>query len=99
MIPTGQKVGCVDIPQDWKPFARARTHLARILSHRRDILTTHKSIITQVKLSKPPTEGVFLTLIFLDKFHQGIVDRSRTSYNMFVDDSLFVAVTLLSNTQ
>ena len=76
MIPTGQKVGCVDIPQDWKPFARARTHLARILSHRRDILTTHKSIITQVKLSKPPTEGVFLTLIFLDKFHQGIVDRS-----------------------
>ena len=46
-------------------------------------------------MSKPPTEGVFLTLIFLDKFHQGIVDRSRTSYNMFVDDSLFVAVALV----
>ena len=78
MIPTSQIFDCVDSPQDWKPFDRTRTHLARSFSNRCGLLAKHVSIITQVQFSEPPTNGVSFTPASPDKYHQGVVDKSRT---------------------
>ena len=61
MIPMGQTFGSIDSRQDWEPFARARTHLAHFLSHRRDLLAKHDEIITQIEFSKPPSKGLSFT--------------------------------------
>ena len=95
IIPMVETFGYVHSPQDWEPFARARAHLVRDPSHCRDLLAKSKSIIDQVESSKPPTEGVSFIPASPDKHHQGIVDISRISYNMFVDNSLFVAVAIV----
>ena len=92
MIPTSQIFDCVDSPQDWEPVDRTQTHLARSFSNRCGLLAKHESIITQVQFSEPPTNGVSFTPASPDKYHQGVVEKSRTFYNMFVDDSLFVVV-------
>ena len=91
----GQIFGSIDSPQDWEPFVRARTHLARTLSHRRNLLTKHNEINTQVDFSKPPSKGVSFTPAAPDPCNQGILDKLRTYYNMFVDDSLVVATALI----
>ena len=75
-----------------KSFTNARTHLAKILSHRRDLLAKHESIIVLIKFSDPPTKDISFIPTSSDKYYQSVVDKSRTYYNRFVDDSLFVAV-------
>ena len=95
MIPMGQTFGSIDSPQDWKPFARARTHLAYSLSHRRDLLAKHDEIITQVEFGKPPSKGVSFTPVTPDPCIQGILNKLRTSYNMFVDDSRFIVTVII----
>ena len=47
MILMGQTFGFVDNLQDWELFVRACIHLVQTLSHRRDLLVKHKSIIAQ----------------------------------------------------
>ena len=91
----GQTFGSIDSPQDWEPFARARTHLAHSLSHRRNLQTKHDEIITQVEFNKPPSKGVSFTPTALDPCNYGMLDNLRTSYKMFVDNSLFVTTALI----
>ena len=88
----GQTFGYVDSPQDWEQFSRARINLPQILSHHRDLLAKHNFIISQVEFSKPPTKGIYFIPDSPNKYHQGAVDKPRFVYNIFVDDSLFVAV-------
>ena len=92
MIPLGNTFGSIVSPQDWEPFARARTHLAEAISHRRDLYPKYKHIIDRVEFSSPPTADTTFVNATPDNLNEGIQDFLRTTCNMFVDDSLFANV-------
>ena len=41
---------------NFEPYTRVRTHLANLLSSRRDLLEKYREIIDNIKFSKPPNE-------------------------------------------
>jgi hypothetical protein len=88
-IPLGGTFGSIVSPADFEPIARVRTHLAKYLSTRRDLLPKYKSIIDQVKFSEPPDENTTFIRAVKDKVNKGVQDQSATAFNRFVDDSLF----------
>ena len=55
-IPMGETFGSLVSPADFEPFARARTHLAKVLSTKREILGKYKEISDKVKFSEDPPE-------------------------------------------
>ena len=92
MASLGQTFGSTDSPQNWEPLARAQTHLAAILSPRRDLLSKYDTLINQVKFSPPPDPIVIFTPAVKDSHNHGIPNPDSTYYNIFVDDSLYVHI-------
>ena len=92
VIPLENTFGSIVSPQDWEPFSRARTHLAEALFHRRDLYAKYMHIIDRVEFSSPPTEATIFVNVTPDTLNTGVQDFIRTTYNMFVDDSLFANV-------
>ena len=48
--------------------------------------------ISQVVFDKPPVKGFSFILVSSIKNDLDVVDKARTFYNIFIDDSLFVAI-------
>ena len=92
-VPMGGTSGSIVSPADVEPFAKARTHLVEFLSTRRDLLDRHKDIIKRVKYSMVPTSDIKCLQAKADKYNKGIKNPNKTSFNVFVDESLFVQVT------
>ena len=88
-ISLGGTFGCIVTPSNFEPIARARTHLAYHLSHRRDLLLKYKHIIDKVSFSEPQTTETIFTKACPCSINKGLSEPNRTQYNMFVDDSLF----------
>ena len=88
-ITLGNTFGSIVSPANFEPIARARTHLAKYLSSRRDLYEKYKHIIDKVKFSEPAPHGTVFTKAKKDNINQGVKDTTITEYNMFVDDSLF----------
>ena len=88
-ISLGATFGSTVSPANFEPIARARTHLARHLSTRTDLLEKYKHIIHQVRFSDPPTSDIQFAKAIPDKYNPGGANTKATEYNMFVDDSLF----------
>ena len=89
MIPLGNVYDSIVSPQDWEPFARARTHLAEALSRRRDLYAKYRHIIDRVEFSSPPTGATIFVKATPNTLNTGVQDFIRTTYNMFDDESLF----------
>lgn len=79
-------------PKGWDPFARARTYLTKALSHRRDLYDKYEYIIDRVKFCKRPTSATTFPNAITDTFNKGVLDFVRTTYHIFVDDSLFANI-------
>ena len=92
VIPLENTFGSIVSLQDWEPFARARTHLAEALFHRRDLYAKYMHIINRVEFSSPPTEATIFVNVPPDTLNIDVQDFIFTTYNMFVDDSLFANV-------
>ena len=88
-ISLGNTFGSIVSPSNFEPIARARIHLAHYLSSRRDLYEKYKHIIDKVKFSEPATSDTKFVQAKKDKYNTGIPDLAYTTYNMFVDDSLF----------
>ena len=88
-ISLGGTFGSIVTPSNFEPIARARTHLARYLSNRRDLLKKYQHIISKVRFSEPQTASTEFVRATPCSINNGIADKNRTEYNMFVDDSLF----------
>ena len=72
MIPLGNTFGSIVSPQDWEPFARARTHLAEAISYRRDLYPKYKHIIDRVEFSSPPTAATTFVKATPDTLNKGV---------------------------
>ena len=92
MIPLGNTLGSIVSPRDWEPFDRGRVHLAKVLSHRRDLYAKYKHIKDRVEFSSPPTGATIFVKATPDIPNTGVQDFFRTTYSIFVDDSLFAIV-------
>ena len=88
-IPLGGMFGSIVTPANFEPIARARTHLAKYFSRRRDLLKRYEHIIDKVKISDPPTKGTIFTRATPCKYNRGLTNVNNTQFNMFVDNSLF----------
>ena len=91
-VSLGQTFGSLVSPQNWEPLARARTHLAAALSHRRDLLAKYQPLISKVEFSPAPESSYTFTQAVRDSLNPGVSDSTSTTYNMFVDDSLYVHI-------
>ena len=49
----------------------------------------HREVIDNVKFSKPLDKDTVFIQAKADKCNKGVQDVDKTTYNMFVDDSLF----------
>ena len=92
MIPLGNTFGSIVSPQDWEPFDRGRVHLVEALSHRHDLYAKYKHINDRVEFSSLPTGTTIFVKATPDTLNTGVQDLFRTTYNIFVDDSLFAIV-------
>ena len=88
-ISLGGTFGSIVTPSNFEPIARARTHLARYLSTRTDLLQKYLHIIDKVVFSPPQDDNTVFTQAVSCSINKGIDNIHQTEYNMFVDDSLF----------
>ena len=49
----------------------------------------HREVIDNVKFSKPLDKDTVFIQVKADKYNKGVQNIDKTTYNMFVDDSLF----------
>ena len=92
MIPLGNTFGSIVSPHDWEPFDRGRVHLVEALSHRHDLYAKYKHINDRVEFSSPPTGATIFVKATPASLNTGVQDLFRTTYIIFVDDSLFAIV-------
>ena len=71
MVPLGNTFGSIVSPQDWETYARARTHLAEAISHRRDLYPKYNHIIDRVEFSSPPTVATAFVKATPDTLNKG----------------------------
>ena len=93
--PLGGTFGSTTSPANFEPLARARIHLAQRLSKNRKLIAKHKAIIGKVQYHEPPDTTQLYVQAKIDAINDGIEDErgnTHTTYNMFVDDSLFYEI-------
>ena len=88
-ISLGGTFGSIVTPSNFEPIARARTHLARYLSTRTNLLQKYLHIIDKVVFSPPQDDNTVFTQAVPCSINKGLDNIHQTEYNMFVDDSLF----------
>ena len=94
-LPTGGTFGAVPSPSNFEPIARARTYLATLMSRKKSLVKKHWDIIKLMKFSKRSPPSTTYVQAVPDAINQGVKDHqgnSRTTYSIFVDDSLYAEV-------
>jgi len=96
-VPVGQNFGGNTSAQNWEGIARAREYLAQHFSNPKFsfLLKKHKSILSLIKFSSPPTKTIKFSKAFPDSHHQGVYTDNviqNTPHNTFVDDNCIAEI-------
>ena len=76
-IPLGGTFGSITSPANFEPIARARIHLAEVLSNKRNLLEKYKHIINKVKFSDKPSATTKFVQATKDSIHKGVTDLEK----------------------